>query len=69
MKVGDFISCDFKKHFLIIPGYDTGLIIDEKVPESGDPYEIRFRVLWDCGKISWPSADYLEEFEVIGAGG
>jgi hypothetical protein len=68
MKVGDLIVGDPDK-VIMIRGYEFGLIISEKSCDTDDPYESQFRVIWDCGKISYPSRDYLEGCRVVNAGG
>lgn len=67
MKVGDLIVGD-RDQALMVPGYDFGLIIDEKPVDPDDPYETQFRVMWECGKISYPSQGYLECYKVVNEG-
>ena len=75
MKVGDLIVGD-PGQVLMLSGYEVGLIIGEKVGliigeklvEPEDPYETQYRVMWECGKISYPSKDYLECYRVVNEG-
>lgn len=64
MRVGDLIAGD-PEQVLMISGYETGLIVGRKPVEPDDPYETQFRVMWACGKISYPSHDYLECYKVV----
>lgn len=67
MKVGDLIVGD-PDQVLMLSGYEVGLIIGEKLVEPEDPYETQYRVMWECGKISYPSKDYLECYRVVNEG-
>ncbi len=67
MKVGDLIVGD-PEQVLMVPGYETGLIISKKPVDPNDPYETQFCVMWECGKISYPSRDYLECYMVVNGG-
>lgn len=59
MRVGDLIVGNLAR------GYEIGLIIGEKPVDPDDPYETQFRVMWDCGKTSYPSQSYLEHYKVV----
>ena len=64
MKVGDLIVVD-PEQVLMISGYEVGLIVGKKPIDPDDPYETQFRVMWECGKISYPSQGYLECYTVV----
>jgi len=64
MKVGDLIVGD-RDQALMVPGYDFGLVIDEKPVDSDDPYETQYRVLWNGGRISYPARSYLEFYTTV----
>ena len=63
MKVGDLIIGGPQS--LMISGYEVGLIVGRKPIDPDDPYETQFRVMWECGKISYPSQGYLEYYTVV----
>jgi len=64
MKVGDLIIGD-PEQVLMVAGFELGLIISEKSVDPDDPYEAQFRVMWDCGRISYPSRCYIECYKVV----